>query len=186
MLVNVQESAEANGAFEAAEAAQDQSIRSSESPAAPRSSSRDEITKMAKLIEQTAAAVHAAHEAGVVHRDIKPGNIMITPEGVPVILDFGLAHDARSERASLTQSGEFFGTPPYMAPEQVTEHADGDPVHRTAGLPATMTAAECRRLLEQRRSAPHGSRITLIIGLYIQIQRPLPTLMEAARIIAAA
>ena len=50
------------------------------------------------MIEQTARALHAAHESGVIHRDIKPGNIMVTPDGAPVILDFGLANAHRRER----------------------------------------------------------------------------------------
>jgi formylglycine-generating enzyme required for sulfatase activity len=70
------------------------------------------------VLEQVARAVHAAHEAGVIHRDIKPGNIMVTPEGEPVVLDFGLARDERGS-LSLTLSGSVFGTPAYLAPEQI-------------------------------------------------------------------
>ena len=66
-----------------------------------------------------AAAVHTAHEAGVVHRDLKPANIMLpTGGGEPIVLDFGLARDDRGDQL-LTRSGDQFGTPAYMSPEQV-------------------------------------------------------------------
>ncbi|MBL4771223.1 MAG: serine/threonine protein kinase, partial [Planctomycetes bacterium] len=72
------------------------------------------------FFERAARALHVAHEAGVVHRDIKPGNILITPAGHPVITDFGLARDEFSPgEESITQEGEVFGTPAYMSPEQV-------------------------------------------------------------------
>ncbi|MEZ6196583.1 MAG: serine/threonine-protein kinase [Planctomycetota bacterium] len=76
------------------------------------------------LLEKVARALHAAHESGVVHRDLKPGNVMIDERGEPVVLDFGLALDLQSEDgAALTQSGDVLGTPYYMAPEQIRGEA---------------------------------------------------------------
>lgn len=71
------------------------------------------------LIEKTARALHAAHEQGLVHRDVKPANILVTPEGEPVLLDFGLARSTEIGEENLTLTGERPGTPAYMAPEQI-------------------------------------------------------------------
>jgi len=72
--------------------------------------------------QQIAEAVSAAHDKGVIHRDIKPGNIKITPEGKVKVLDFGLAKATssqdKSQGTAITQPGRVIGTPAYMSPEQ--------------------------------------------------------------------
>jgi serine/threonine-protein kinase len=70
------------------------------------------------ITAQAAWALAAAHEAGIVHRDVKPGNLLITPEGQVKITDFGIARAALS--AHLTQSGMVMGTAQYVSPEQAT------------------------------------------------------------------
>jgi serine/threonine-protein kinase len=70
-----------------------------------------------RIISRLADALHHAHRAGVIHRDIKPGNVMVLDSGEPKLLDFGIA---RVSTAALTGMGDTWGTPAYMSPEQVT------------------------------------------------------------------
>lgn len=72
--------------------------------------------EVTEILYQTALALQAAHDAGVVHRDVKPANIVVDPQGYAKLTDFGIAR-ALGE-ASLTQTGEVLGTPHYLAPEQ--------------------------------------------------------------------
>ncbi len=72
------------------------------------------------------AGVAAAHAAGVVHRDLKPDNVMMTNDGRPVVTDFGIARADVSAAEGGTQHGAVIGTPAYMAPEQVEGRADID------------------------------------------------------------
>lgn len=71
----------------------------------------------ASLIAKVARGVHHAHENGIVHRDIKPGNILLDPHGEPMVCDFGLAR-VMTEVSDLTLSLELLGTPAYISPEQ--------------------------------------------------------------------
>ena len=70
------------------------------------------------MIAQTARALSVAHAQGLVHRDVKPGNLLITPEGRVKITDFGIARLA--DQVPLTQTGQVMGTAQYLAPEQAT------------------------------------------------------------------
>lgn len=77
--------------------------------------------KTLDIVAQTAAALQAAHAAGLVHRDIKPGNLLITPHGRVKITDFGIARIA--DQVPLTATGQVMGTVQYLSPEQASGHA---------------------------------------------------------------
>jgi WD40 repeat protein/serine/threonine protein kinase len=93
-----------------------------EPPAAPArpAGGHGHVRQVVEIVRQVAAAAHALHEAGVVHRDIKPGNIMLTADGAhPVLMDLGLAQLADETDAKLTRTRQFVGTLRYASPEQV-------------------------------------------------------------------
>jgi TolB-like protein/Tfp pilus assembly protein PilF len=75
------------------------------------------IRHAAELIAKVARTVHYAHEHGILHRDIKPGNILLDAKGEPMLTDFGLARLVETE-STVTRTLEVMGTPSYMAPEQ--------------------------------------------------------------------
>src|SRR5207302_11167939 len=100
---------------------------------------RIEVGEALDVAVQVASALAAAHEAGIVHRDINPGNIMLRPDGYVKVLDFGIAKLAEQEdpmpkeEARLlveTNLGAILGTVPYMSPEQ----ARADPVDKRTDI----------------------------------------------------
>ena len=84
---------------------------------------RADVRKEAELVATIARAVHYAHQHGILHRDVKPSNILVDSAGTPFVTDFGLAKRVDADR-SLTESGALVGTPRYMAPEQAAGRRD--------------------------------------------------------------
>ncbi|WP_329314051.1 protein kinase [Streptomyces sp. NBC_01278] len=74
--------------------------------------------KALKVTADVLAALETSHEMGLVHRDIKPGNVMMTKRGVVKVMDFGIARAMQSGVTSMTQTGMVVGTPQYLSPEQ--------------------------------------------------------------------
>jgi len=122
------------------------------------------------LMHTLALAVHTAHTQGVLHRDLKPQNVLVRADGSPVLLDFGLS--AIDEHSSLTGTGDVLGTPRYMAPEQLRglatdartdvhalglmlhELLTGQPAHPEQGREAVFDAVLRGRITPPRRIVP--------------------------------
>jgi serine/threonine protein kinase/tetratricopeptide (TPR) repeat protein len=90
-----------------------------------------------QIIAQVAGALQLIHEHGLVHRDVKPDNIIIGEDGVAKLMDLGLVKSSLQEMTQLTQSGVALGTPHYMAPEQYT-NKEADPRSDIYALGATL------------------------------------------------
>ncbi|MCA8957860.1 MAG: SUMF1/EgtB/PvdO family nonheme iron enzyme [Planctomycetes bacterium] len=96
----------------------------------------DDPTELVRCLVQIAQALHSAHLAGVLHRDVKPSNILVGRDGVAKLTDFGLARE--QGLPSLTATGEFAGTPYYVSPEQAVGAGDLDARTDVFSLGATM------------------------------------------------
>ncbi len=99
-----------------------------------------------RIILQIARALAHAHERGLIHRDVKPKNIMLTPDGVAKLADMGLARMAADEQAAQAEAGKAYGTPYYISPEQIRGEIDIDFRADIYGLGATLYHAVTGRV----------------------------------------
>ena len=130
--------------------------------------------KVLDIVAQTANALQAAHMAGLVHRDIKPGNLLITPEGRVKITDFGIARIA--DQVPLTATGQVMGTVQYLSPEQ----ASGHPASPTTDIYSLgIVAYEC---LAGRRPFTGESQVAIAMAQINEAPPELPvTIAEPVR-----
>jgi serine/threonine-protein kinase len=118
------------------------------------------------LLRQTAFGLGEAHQAGLVHRDVKPGNILVRPDGSVKITDFGIAWSARS--VALTRTGQVIGTPQYLSPEQ----AEGRPTTPASDVYALgLIGYEC---LTGHPAFDGDNAVTIALKQVRQEPEPLP------------
>nr|WP_269211983.1 protein kinase [Zhihengliuella flava] len=126
--------------------------------------------RMLSIIAQTARALAAAHELGLVHRDVKPGNILIMPDGRVKITDFGIARLA--DQVPLTATGQVMGTAQYLSPEQATgQQATGSSDVYSLGV----IGYEC---LAGRRPFSGESQIAIALAQVNDAPPPLPDTID--------
>jgi serine/threonine-protein kinase len=118
------------------------------------------------IVRQTAAALAAAHAAGVVHRDVKPGNVLVAPDGQVKITDFGIAWSASS--VPLTGTGQVIGTAHYLSPEQA-QGGKASPASDVYALGAVMY--EC---LAGRRPIEGENSVQIAVNQIREEPPPLP------------
>ncbi len=122
--------------------------------------------RVRSIMGQAALALGAAHEAGVVHRDVKPANILITPDGTVKLTDFGIARAI--DGSGQTQTGEILGTPHYLSPEQALgERATGASDLYALGVVA-------HEMLTGRRPFDRGTPVATALAQVNDTPPPLP------------
>jgi Tol biopolymer transport system component len=138
------------------------------------------VEEAVDVARQVAQGLAKAHRHGIVHRDVKPANLMLTSDGVVKILDFGLAKLAGT--AGITREGSALGTPAYMAPEQ----ARGEEVDARADV--WSLGAVCYEMLAGRRPFPGEPEAAALYAVLHEEPKPLSSLRpgvppELARIV---
>ncbi|MFE3599232.1 serine/threonine-protein kinase [Streptomyces sp. NPDC059142] len=132
-----------------------------------------EPVEAAALGREVLAALRAAHGAGIQHRDVKPANVLLRPDGRPVLTDFGIA--AIREATALTATGSIIGTPDYMAPERISGD-DGGPGSDLWSLAMMLYVA-----VEGRHPLRRGSTLATLAAV---LKEPLPPATKAGPLAA--
>ena len=122
--------------------------------------------RVTSVIGQAAMALGVAHEARVVHRDVKPANIILRPDGLVKLTDFGISRAMDS--AGHTRMGELLGTPHYLSPEQVL----GEPASGASDLYALGVVAH--EMITGRRPFAAGTPIAVALAHVHELPPPLP------------
>lgn len=122
---------------------------------------------------QVARALEHAHARGVLHRDVKPSNVMVTPDGRALLLDFGLARTEEDEDLGLTRSSSEIGSLPYMAPELLRGNAIPNPRLDVYGLGVTLYELLARENPYLDKSA-EGTRKRVLEGNAKQLRKLSP------------
>jgi hypothetical protein len=154
--------------------------------------------RVAAIGEQVLTALQAAHHAGIVHRDVKPGNIMVAPDGRVKLTDFGIAQAADDPR--LTTSGMLVGSPAFMAPERVAGH-DAVPASDLWSLGASLffaaegvmpferssTAATLHAIMNEvpYLARTQGALASTIMGLLVSVPEARISTEQARGLLAA-
>ncbi|MBM6403107.1 serine/threonine protein kinase [Phycicoccus sp. CSK15P-2] len=125
-----------------------------------------EPARVRSIMAQSALALGAAHEAGVVHRDVKPANILVMPDGTVKLTDFGIARAV--DGSGQTQTGEILGTPHYLSPEQ----ALGEPATGSSDLYALGVVAH--EMLTGRRPFEKNTPVATALSQVNDPPPPLP------------
>lgn len=114
---------------------------------APADAAAPSLRRKLEIVRDAARALQYAHDQGVVHRDVKPGNLLVDREGAVFVTDFGVAKDVRAEGdAKFSVTGAIIGTPEYMSPEQARgDRAAVGPTSDVYGLAATLYGLIARR-----------------------------------------
>ncbi len=123
---------------------------------------------MSAIVDQVASALDAAHARGLVHRDVKPANVLLTPDDHAYVSDFGLTKRAVSV-SGLTETGQLIGTIDYVAPEQIK----GDPVDQRADV----YSLGCLLFECLAGHAPYPRDIEVGV-LWAHVETPPPSLTE--------
>ena len=133
-----------------------------------------DLAQRLQLLAQVARAAHFAHTRGVIHRDLKPGNILVNARGEPKILDFGVAHVVADDATQMTGAGEILGTLAYMSFEQLCGEANQ--VDSRADVYALGVIAY--QLLSGQLPYP-GLKEDTLIGALGRIQREQPVRLSS-------